>query len=324
VVPRRRRRRPLPRGRPPARPPDEPGLPGYNEADTIAKIRQHELRKDAAPAGARGPTSCAKLAEVSTIGDEGCVGCPFAGRVHGPIGAAKYKDPAPPPQVMELLSGIAEPVVVTIPDPPAPFVRLKGGGIAVYAEDADGNKDYNTIYEHDLFPIRRLSNLAQGLEQQVWHADLPRGESKDFTLDADMLYDTRKFVTAIANQGVYPHKGNIPGLQEYMVAYIAQLQKLVDADAQHNHLGWTDDFTRFIFPDKILAATAPPSPRSSASARSARRPTCARRRHQQAGRAAALLRAPGLPRSPVRRPRRAGGADLLRHRPPRSDRQCLR
>jgi hypothetical protein len=126
---------------------------------------------------------------------------------------------------MELLSGIAEPVVVTIPDPPAPFVRLKGGGIAVYAEDADGNKVYNTIYEHDLFPIRRLSNLAQGLEQQVWHADLPRGESKDFTLDADMLYDTRKFVTAIANQGVYPHKGNIPGLQEYMVAYIAQLQK---------------------------------------------------------------------------------------------------
>jgi hypothetical protein len=230
------------------------GYPGYNEADTSSKIRQHELRKDATTGRSLGPTSCAKLAEVSTIGDEGCVGCPFAGRVHGPIGAAKFKDPAPAPQVMELLSGIAEPVVVTIPDPPAPFVRLKGGGIAVYAEDADGNKSYNTIYEHDLFPIRRLSNLAQGLEQQVWHADLPRGESKDFTLDADMLYDTRKFVTAIANQGVYPHKGNIPGLQEYMVAYIAQLQKLVDADAQHNHLGWTDDFTRFIFPDKILSA----------------------------------------------------------------------
>jgi hypothetical protein len=201
------------------------GYPGYNEADTTSKIRQHELRKDATTGRSLGPTSCSKLAEVSTIGDEGCVGCPFAGRVHGPIGAAKYKDPAPAPQVMELLSGIAEPVVVTIPDPPAPFVRLKGGGIAVYAEDADGNKVYNTIYEHDLFPIRRLSNLAQGLEQQVWHADLPRGESKDFTLDADMLYDTRKFVTAIANQGVYPHKGNIPGLQEYMVAYIAQLQK---------------------------------------------------------------------------------------------------
>jgi hypothetical protein len=229
------------------------GYPGYDEADTSAKIRQHELRKDAVTGRPLGPTSCSKLAEVSTIGDEGCVGCPFAGRVHGPIGAAKYKDPAPPPQVMELLSGISEPVRVDIPDPPAPFVRLKGGGIAVYAEDADGNKSYNTIYEHDLFPIRRLSNLGQGLEQQVWHADLPRGESKDFTLDADMLYDSRKFVTAIANQGVYPHRGNIPGLQEYMVAYIAQLQKLVDADAQHNHLGWTDDFTRFIFPDKIIS-----------------------------------------------------------------------
>jgi hypothetical protein len=228
------------------------GDPSWH-ATISEKIRQSELHQT-------GPTSCSKLAEVSTIGDEGCIGCPFAGKVHGPIGAAKFKDPAPPPVFHELLSGVAEPVLVTIPDPPAPFVRLKGGGIAVYAEDADGNKDYSTIYEHDLFPVRRLSNLAQGLEQQVWHADLPRGESKDFTLDADMLYDTRKFVTAIANQGVYPHKGNIPGLQEYMVAYISQLQKLVDADAQHNHLGWTDDFTRFIFPDKILAADGTAKP----------------------------------------------------------------
>jgi hypothetical protein len=223
------------------------------------KIRQHELRRDTT-GKPLGPTGCAKLLEVSGPANEHiCTACPFKkqveeGRIHGPIGAAKFKDPAPPPVVHELLSGVAEPVVVTIPDPPAPFVRLKGGGIAVYAEDADGNKDYNTLYEHDLYPIRRLSNLGQGLEQQVWHVELPRGEAKDFTLDAEMLYDPRKFTTAIANQGIYPHRGNIPGLQEYMVAYIANLQKLVDADAQHNHLGWTDDFTKFIFPDKVLSA----------------------------------------------------------------------
>jgi hypothetical protein len=241
------------------------GHPSYSHAAVQEKVRQHEKRRDNT-GRPLGPTGCAKLLEVSGPANEHiCTACPFkknveAGKIHGPIGAAKFKDPAPAPQVMELLSGVAEPVTITIPDPPPPFVRLKGGGIAVYAEDADGNKDYTTIYEHDLFPIRRLSNLSQGLEQQVWHVTLPRGESKDFTLDADMLYDTRKFVTAIANQGVYPHKGNLPGLQEYMVAYIAQLQKLVDADAQHNHLGWTDDFHTFIFPDKLLSADGTAKP----------------------------------------------------------------
>jgi hypothetical protein len=39
-----------------------------------------------------------------------------------------------------------------------------------------------------------------------------------------MLYDPRKFTTAIANQGIYPHKSFIPSVQEYMVAYISKLQ----------------------------------------------------------------------------------------------------
>lgn len=211
------------------------------------KIRQSEQHQT-------GPTSCAKLAEVSSAGDDLCMGCPFAGKVHGPIGAARYMDPAPPPVVMELLTGTAsEPITIVIPDPPKPFVRLKGGGIAIHAKDADGDETYTTIYEHDLFPIRRLSNPAQQIEQQVWHVELPRGESKDFTLDADMLYDPRKFTTAISNQGIYPHKSFIPPLQEYMVAYISKLQTLVDADAQSNHLGWSDDFASFILPDKIMS-----------------------------------------------------------------------
>lgn len=236
------------------------GYPGYTVAETKEKIRQHESYRDQKTGRPLGPTSCAKLAEISDVGDDPCMDCPFAGKVHGPISAARYKDPAPSPVVQELISGNSEPIVVTIPDPPAPFMRLKGGGIAVFAEDADGNKTHTKIYEHDLYPLRRLSNLSQGTEQQVWHVTLPRSEEKDFTLDADMLYDTRKFVTAIANQGIYPHRGNIPGLQEYMVAYIKQLQQLVDADAQCNHLGWSDDFQRFILPDKILATDGSSKP----------------------------------------------------------------
>jgi hypothetical protein len=190
---------------------------------------------------ALGPTSCAKLAEVSRR-RRAVPELPV--RRQGPRSDRRgaLQGPGAAPVVQELLTGDDEPVLVTIPDPPKPFMRLKGGGIAVQAKNADGDETYITIYEHDLFPIRRLSNPAQQIEQQVWHVELPHGESKDFTLDADMLYDPRKFTTAIANQGIYPHKSHIPSVQEYMVAYIAKLQTLVDADAQCNHLGWTDDF----------------------------------------------------------------------------------
>jgi hypothetical protein len=221
------------------------GHPGYSQSACNAKIKQSENAQ-------KGPSSCASVAYTSGVGDSICTGCPFQGRVYGPIQAALFKDPAPPPLHEEKIGD--QVVTIEIPDPPKPFIRLKdGAGIAVAAKNAEGVEEHQKIYDYDLYPVRRLSNVQQGLEQQVWHVSLPRGEAKDFTLDADMLYDGRKFVTAIAHQGIYPHKGHIPTLQEYMVAYIAQLQKLADADAQCNHLGWGgDDQSFFILPDKIM------------------------------------------------------------------------
>lgn len=225
------------------------GHPGYSEAACNAKIKQNE-------AAQRGPSSCATVAAHSEVGDAPCMTCPFradveAGRIHGPIQAALYRDPAPPPVHMELVGD--QEVSVTLPDPPKPFMRLKdGGGIAIVAKNADGSEETQKIYDYDLYPIRRLSNPIQGVEQQVWHVCLPNGEARDLTFDADQVYDMRKFVVTIANNGIYPHKGHIPHLQEYMVAYIAQLQKLAAADAQCNHLGWADDHAAFILPDKIM------------------------------------------------------------------------
>jgi hypothetical protein len=221
------------------------GHPEYSQSSCNAKVKQSESAQ-------KGPSSCASVAYASGAGDSLCTGCPFQGRVYGPIQAALFKDPAPPPLHEEKIGD--QVVVLEIPDPPKPFMRLKeGGGIAVVAKNADGTEEPQKIFDYDLYPLRRLSNLQQGFEQQVWHVALPRGEAKDFTLDADMLYDSRKFVVAIAHQGIYPHKGHIPTLQEYMVAYIAQLQKLADADAQCNHLGWGgNDQSHFIMPDKVM------------------------------------------------------------------------
>src|SRR3546814_16328516 len=67
------------------------------------------------------------------------------------------------------------------------------------------------------------SDLAS-TEQQVWRTVLPRSGIRDFTIDADVLYDQRKFCVAISNNGIYPNKADLSALQDYMVAYIAQLR----------------------------------------------------------------------------------------------------
>lgn len=218
------------------------GAADYLEATCNAKIRQSEGAQ-------KGPSSCASVASASVVGDSLCVGCPHQGKYFGPIQVALRKDEVPAPQVQQLVAG--QSVTVTIPAPPKPFARTKDG-IVVTIKLSDGTEEHQKIYDYDLYPIRRLANAQAGVEQQIWHVELPNNESKDFTLDADMLYDLRKFVVAIAHQGIYPNKGHLPHLQEYMVAYIAQLQKLAGADAQCNHLGWADDHSQFILPDKVL------------------------------------------------------------------------
>lgn len=217
------------------------GHPQYDYNATEAKLQQLRSKNIK-------PTSCAKLAEV--CGEERCEGCMFAGKVKSPIVAARFKDPAPTPVVQQQLGTTT--ITVNVPEPPKPFTRMKDGRIGVTSMNKDGDEQFIVIYENDLYPIRRLVNDASEVEQQMWRVKLPRSGDKDFMIDADALYDTRKFVSAISNQGIYPPSGNVKHLQDYMIAYIAELQKLTDAEAQCNHLGWTDDKTKFIMPDKII------------------------------------------------------------------------
>ncbi len=232
------------------------GHPRYSVSDVDIKLHQHES-VILADGSKLGPTSCNKLADVA--GSDLCEGCVFHGRVKSPIVAARFKDEAPAP----VLTEVAGPTVHTteLPPPPPPFTRLKDGKIAVLAKNKDGDEVHTVIYEHDLYPIKRVVNAVLETEQQVWRVVLPREGEKDFMLDADALYDKRKFVAAISNQGIYPQSNHVQFLQDYMIAYIAELQRLQDADAQYNHLGWSEDLTEFILPDKILQAdgTAKPS-----------------------------------------------------------------
>lgn len=232
-------------------------------ADTDTKLLQLERF---------APAKCETLQQYMPWKDSPCQGCPFKGRVPNPIAATRKHTPAapptistggadgpaapgttaPPPAALHLVAPSPTLQSVMIPNPPKPYERLKVGGIAVTRKDKDGNDAVSVIYPNDLFPLKRLVNKDDNTEQQVWRVTLPRTGPKDFVIDADVLYDSRKFCVAIANNGIYPHKADIPALQDYMVAYITQLQKDLDGETQSAHLGWADEYRQFVLPDKTL------------------------------------------------------------------------
>lgn len=254
-------------------------------ADIEAKLKQLETYP---------PARCDTLRQYMPWGESPCQGCKFFPggvqdpSVPNPIAAGRRSaiapapsmapppppPPPPPPNVSPAMAQLIAPSPVLqsamIPQPPSPYERLANGHIALNRKDKDGNDQQSIIYTNDLYPLKRLVNPDTKTEQQVWRVVLPREGAKSFTIDADALYDSKKFTVAAANNGLYPNKADLPALQDYMVAYIKQLQRDLDADFQTSALGWNEDHTTFTFPDKVLLAdgTARPAALTEAAATS--------------------------------------------------------
>lgn len=215
--------------------------PDYSREATEAKL--HQLEE-----GGYGPTSCAKLAEV--CGEELCKACPHFGKVKSPLVAARGYDVKEAPVHTTVIG--EDTVEHKIPDAPFPFKRLAGQGIVRVKVDEDGGEEHEPVFEHDLYPIARIANVSEKKEQQMWCAVLPRAGATEFMIDSPSLYDTKALSASLANAGVYPNPSLMKRLQDYMVAYIKELQKKADAEAQSDHLGWTEDIDQFILPEGIL------------------------------------------------------------------------
>lgn len=209
------------------------------------------------------PPRCQSLRDYLPWKDAPCQGCKFLHdpSVPNPLAAARKHVPAAPPVVQFVAPGLGV-LAATVPNPPKPYERLKAGGVAMTRKDKDGNESTSVIYPYDLFPLKRLVNEAAKTEQQIWRVTLPRAGARDFLIDADTLYDSRKFTSALAHSGLYPNRADINALQDYMTAYINQLQKEHDADDQVTHLGWSDEHRRFALPDKTFTADGRVTPTS--------------------------------------------------------------
>lgn len=220
------------------------GHPDYDKAATDQKLFQLESKMV-------GPTTCEKMESVNP---GGCTGCPRKGVVKSPLSAARQTEQAPAP-VIPAPADIPNAVETELPPPPMPFMRLKSGGIGIETGDKKDPDARNTvvILPYDFHPVRRMTDLGRGVESHIWRANLPRVGYTEIVVDADALYDTKKLSSTLANKGVFPSgEDTVKLLRSYMVAYINTLQVAADAEMLHTSLGWNDDYTSFVLPDKTL------------------------------------------------------------------------
>lgn len=216
--------------------------PDYDPAATDAKVQQLEDK-------GIGPTGCERWHDLHPAT---CEACPLYQHVKSPLAAARKKPASLPTPLAQAYTASGQPVVTEM-IPPAPFgFERTEEGIFQSTTNAKGEPIDKIIYQHDLYPVRRVVNKQLGLEEQVWRVELPRVAPREFRVQSDALYDKKKLAVILANNGIYPKVDNLGDLADYMVAYISKLQALVDAESQHNHLGWTEDQTQFIFPDRVM------------------------------------------------------------------------
>jgi hypothetical protein len=222
------------------------GYPDYDADEVNDKLSRWQ---------GKGFPLCSTIRDRS--GGELCGSCKFKNRNSNPISIAQNYQHAPPPELPVHVTAEAKLLAETIMKA-GNFKRVKDGiiMIAKNSENEDGEDEVirKILPDIDLFPLRRNTNDMKEREQQLWRAKLPRNIIKDFTIDADALYDRRKFASSISNAGLFPSNGDIPHVQEYMLTYIRELQKLADLENQSNHFGWTDKHTKFVLPEKIITA----------------------------------------------------------------------
>lgn len=193
-----------------------------------------------------GPTSCAKIADASGPHLSICNACTYAPRGQGPVTFARNIRRAPPPVLLQLVDGVEVATVLT--DPPENYFRSPEKGVEALAEGKNGQQFRVDVYPYDFYPIERTYNAVLETEHQFWRVHTPQDGIREFSLDAPVLTDDARLKERLANVGV--HAEHYIAVRDYMSAYVRHLQSLVKMKAQYNHLGWIDDYTRFVVPGK--------------------------------------------------------------------------
>lgn len=217
----------------------------YDPDDTVEKADR-----------TKGPYLCAKFDDLNP---GVCGNCPHWGKIKSPIvlghvlaEAAGSEEVVVPPTAKRgpRYSG----GTVTIPEYPAPYVRGKTGGVYLKTLDDDGEIKINTVWNNDLYVVRRLIDPEQGELVEMRH-HLPRDGIRTFVIPLYNVTSKEEFRKVLATNGVAAINKEVDTLMAYTQTWVKELQHIVQADDAHRQYGWVDTADQFILGDKVISAT---------------------------------------------------------------------
>ena len=215
----------------------------------------------------KGPYTCVTFEKLNPTG---CSDCPHKGKITSPILLGSEISMAAPdvPVIVELPTGKKEEFI--IPEYPFPYFRGKNGGVYRRAmveksgdkDDDDDDAKIKTVYEHDLYVVKRLFDPNKG--EAVWiRLHLPMDGVREFSMPQTDAMTYERLREKLAWHGVAAPKKQMDDIMYYVIMSIKEMQFKQKVETMRTQFGWADDNTKFILGDREIGADkntySPPS-----------------------------------------------------------------
>ena len=216
-----------------------------------------------------GPYTCETISELAP---ELCAGCTQKCTSPIQLGTEVKRDTSAlfdPPSEEELEGDGSLPtqaVQQALYKPPFPYFRAANGG--VYRQEGAGDDAVDvTVYEYDLYPIKRVHDPNDG-ESVVFKLHLPQDGIREFTIPLKKMMATDSFRDFMGEQGVAGTVNQMKEIMNYSIKFTKELQKLHKAHEARLQFGWSKDKESFIVGNRAYVRNKKPehNPASSTTA----------------------------------------------------------
>jgi len=190
---------------------------------------------------------------------EGCANCAYKDRAKTPLYFGRRLKEEPDtvaiseedtPDAVRQIPNTKK--VPDLPDYLKPFQRGVNGGI-YYTPPPKTTKDGKKIqddpillYEHDVYPIRRLFTPHDG-ECMVMKIVLPKDGDREFLFPTSYAYKKEDFTKAMVANGVFFNSHATAQFMNYFEKWGRYLVNTNEADIMRTQMGWTEDHKAFVY-----------------------------------------------------------------------------
>jgi len=193
-----------------------------------------------------GPTTCDFFEKLNA---DGCVGCPYKGKVKSPIVLGRVI-PITVEKVVEVVNEDAVEESVTVPAMPIGY-QWANEVLSRVLPDADGINQLFVFSTHLFYPTMRIKG-EDGAYRIGMRMHLHNNRVRDFQMPFEAMASPAEILKNLAKYELMQtnHKNSGNHLTAYMRDSLEQLKKRVEETNTLTTFGWKDDMKGFLMGDR--------------------------------------------------------------------------